>query len=126
MRTVQESRAICPILRCRRSRDLVNLHTRLANAPSPGHPRGMTVAQPALAPPRITSRPSPDGGLILRSEMPLEPYEASLGMLLRRWAAEAPDRTFLAERAGEDWRTVTWSQADDAASSVAQALLDRG
>ena len=25
---------------------------------------------------------------ILRSEMPLEPYEASLGVLLRRWARE--------------------------------------
>ena len=86
----------------------------------------MTVAQPALAPPRITSRPSRDGGLILRSETALEPYEASLGVLLRRWAEEAPDRTFLAERAGDDWRTLTWAQADAAASSIAQGLLDRG
>jgi feruloyl-CoA synthase len=85
----------------------------------------MTVAQPALAPPRITSRPSPDGGLILRSEMPLEPYEDSLGVLLRRWAAEAPDRVFLAERAGDDWITLTWADADAQASAVAQALLDR-
>ena len=61
----------------------------------------MTVAQPALAPPRITSRPSEDGGQILRSEMPLEPYEASLGVLLRRWAQEAPDRRFLAERGAD-------------------------
>jgi feruloyl-CoA synthase len=85
----------------------------------------MTVAQPALAPPRITSRPSPDGGLILRSEMPLEPYEASLGVLLRRWAEEAPDRAFLAERAGDGWRTLTWAEANAGASAVAQALLDR-
>ena len=86
----------------------------------------MTVAQPALAPPRITSRPSRDGGLILSSEMPLEPYEASLGVLLRRWAEETPDRAFLAERAGDDWRTLTWSEADAGASAVAQGLLDRG
>src|SRR6201991_3410958 len=92
---------------------------------SPGGGDRMTVAQPALAPPRITSRPSRDGGVILSSEMPLEPYEASLGMLLRRWAEEAPDRTFLAERAGDDWRSLTWAQADAAASAVAQALLDR-
>ncbi|WP_028060897.1 feruloyl-CoA synthase [Candidatus Solirubrobacter pratensis] len=85
----------------------------------------MTVAQPALAPPRITSRSSRDGGLILSSEMALEPYEASLGMLLRRWAEEAPDRTFLAERAGDDWRTLTWAEANAAASSIAQGLLDR-
>ena len=87
----------------------------------------MTVAHPALAPPRITSRPSPDGGLILRSEMPLEPYEASLGVLLRRWAEDAPDRTFLAERGPDgEWITLTWSEANARASAIAQALLDRG
>src|ERR1700754_346019 len=86
----------------------------------------MTVAQPALAPPRITSRPSRDGGVILSSEMPLEPYEASLGVLLRRWAEDAPDRTFLAERDGDGWRTLTWAEANAAASAIAQALLDRG
>ncbi len=87
----------------------------------------MTVAQPALAPPRITSRPSEDGGLILSSEMPLEPYEASLGMLLRRWAEHAPDRTFLAERGPDgEWQPVTWGEANARASAIAQALLDRG
>ena len=40
----------------------------------------------------------PTAAAILRSEMALEPYEASLGVLLRRWAEEAPDRVFLAER----------------------------
>jgi feruloyl-CoA synthase len=87
----------------------------------------MTVAQPALAPPRITSRPSQDGGQILRSEMPLEPYEASLGVLLRRWAQDAPDRTFLAERGADgEWQSVTWGEANARASAIAQALLDRG
>src|SRR6201991_1203515 len=92
---------------------------------SPGGGDRMTVAQPALAPPRITSRPSRDGGVILSSEMPLEPYEASLGVLLRRWAEDAPDRTFLAERDGDGWRTLTWAEANAAASAIAQALLDR-
>jgi feruloyl-CoA synthase len=87
----------------------------------------MTVAQPALAPPRITSRPSDDGGLILRSEMPLEPYEASLGVLLRRWAQDATDRTFLAERGADGaWQSLTWGEANARASAIAQALLDRG
>jgi feruloyl-CoA synthase len=87
----------------------------------------MTVAQPALAPPRITSRPSQDGGQILRSEMPLEPYEASLGVLLRRWAEDATDRTFLAERGADgEWVSVTWGEANARASAIAQALLDRG
>jgi feruloyl-CoA synthase len=85
----------------------------------------MSVTQPALAPPRIARRESPGGAFVLSSEMPLEPYEASLGVLLRRWAAEAPDRPFLAERAGDDWVTVTWGEAERRAAAVAQALIDR-
>src|SRR4051794_38296092 len=85
----------------------------------------MTVVQPALAPPRIAAEDAP-GGVILRSGMPLEPYEPSLGVLLRQWAREAPDRVFLAERAGEDWVELTWGEANEQASAVAQALLDRG
>src|SRR5215203_2195943 len=89
----------------------------------------MTVVQPALAPPRIIARDAPDGSRILKSEMELEPYEASLGLLLRHWAKEAPDRVFLAERAGGpdgDWVELTWGEADRQASAVAQSLLDRG
>ena len=69
----------------------------------------MTVVQPALAPPRIVSEDLPDGSRVLRSEMALEPYEASLGVLLRRWAEEAPDRVFLAERPGPD---ADWVEPD--------------
>src|SRR5262245_53287676 len=85
----------------------------------------MTVVQPALAPPRIAAERAPDGSLFLRSEMPLEPHEASLGVLLRRWAAETPERVFLAERDGDAWVELTWGEADRRATAVAQALLDR-
>src|SRR3954462_2299325 len=86
----------------------------------------MTMTQPALAPPRIVSRPAAGGAQVLSSEMPLEPYEDSLGRLLRRWAREAPERTFLAERGGDDqWAKLTWGDADRRATAIAQALLDR-
>jgi len=87
----------------------------------------MTVVQPALAEPRIVSEELGDGSRVLRSEMPLESYESSLGVLLRRWAEEAPDRDFLAERPGPDadWRRLTWGEAGERANAVAQALLDR-
>src|SRR3954451_3129112 len=87
----------------------------------------MTVVQPRLAPPRIVSEHLPDGSRVLRSEMALEPYEASLGVLLRRWAQERPDHLFLAERDGAgEWVNLTWADADRQATSIAQALLDRG
>ncbi|RKQ88170.1 trans-feruloyl-CoA synthase [Solirubrobacter pauli] len=87
----------------------------------------MPVVQPALAPPRIVARDAPDGSLILKSEMELEPYEASLGLLLRHWARETPDRVFLAERGPDgNWIELTWGEAGRKANSVAQALLDRG
>ncbi|HWK26439.1 MAG TPA: feruloyl-CoA synthase [Solirubrobacter sp.] len=86
----------------------------------------MTVVQPRLAPPRIVGEDLPDGSRVLRSEMALEPYEPSLGVLLRHWAAEAPDRVFLAEREGDgDWIELTWGEANRKASAIAQALLDR-
>src|SRR5215204_3683255 len=87
----------------------------------------MTVVQPALAPPRIVAEDAPDGSRILRSEIELEPYEASLGLLLRHWAREASDRVFLAERGPDDeWVELTWGEAGAKANCVAQALLDRG
>jgi feruloyl-CoA synthase len=88
----------------------------------------MTLTQPALAPPRIVRREAAGGAQVLSSETPLEPYEASLGVLLRRWAADAPDRTFLAERDGGDgdWVRLSWGEANRRASAIAQALLDRG
>src|SRR3954466_13091026 len=87
----------------------------------------MTVVQPRLAPPRIVSEDLPGGSRVLRSQMALEPYEPSLGVLLRRWARERPDHVFLAERDGDgEWLNLTWADADRQATSIAQALLDRG
>ena len=86
-----------------------------------------SAARAIFAPPRVLRRPSGDGGVVLQAAAPLQPYEDSLGLLLRRWAAEAPDRTFLAERdpAGGR-REVSYAAAQRDADAVAQALLDRG
>jgi feruloyl-CoA synthase len=59
--------------------------------------------------------------------MRLEPYEEHLGVMLRRWAKEAPYRIFLGERGGDGaWRTLSYGYAGRLADSIAQALLDRG
>jgi feruloyl-CoA synthase len=80
----------------------------------------------ALAPVDVVSRPLPGGGLLLRARRDLDPYPPSLGKLLHRWAGEAPERTFLAERSGDDsWRRVSYSQALAAVERIASALLER-
>ncbi len=52
----------------------------------------------ALAPAAVATRLLPGGGLVLRSPQALLPYPRCVGDLLVRWAREAPERTFLAER----------------------------
>jgi feruloyl-CoA synthase len=78
-----------------------------------------------LAPVAIETRPLSDGGLWMRSRQELQPYPRCLGELLRHWAGAAPDRTFLAERNGEDWRRVTYAAALEAVERIASALLER-
>jgi len=76
--------------------------------------------------PQVRSEARPDGSTILTSPDPLGVYERALGDWLVRWAARAPDRRFLAERAGDGWRTVTYGDALDAARRIGQSLLARG
>src|ERR1044071_7368253 len=66
-----------------------------------------------------------DGSLLIRSATPLAPHDPSLARMFRAAAATQPARTFLAERAGEGWRTVTYAQARASVDALAQALIDR-
>jgi feruloyl-CoA synthase len=79
-----------------------------------------------FAPPRVERVPRADGGFLLRSPEPLAPYARCVGDWLLHWAREAPQRVFLAERAGAGWRTVTYAQALDAARAIGTALVARG
>lgn len=68
-----------------------------------------------------------DGTMILRSPQTLRTYPNHLGYHLRRWAAETPDRLFLAERDDSDaWRSVGYRQMLRWVESIGQALMDRG
>jgi feruloyl-CoA synthase len=80
-----------------------------------------------LAPVDVEARPLPGGGLVMRSRHELLPYPRCMGELLRRWAAKAPERTFLAERDAEgDWRRVSYGEALESVEGIASALLERG
>jgi feruloyl-CoA synthase len=79
-----------------------------------------------LAPALVDVEQTPDGGYLLRSPMPLEAYEKSLGAMFRRWVHEVPDRVFLGERNHNSrWRTLTYGEAGRLVDSIAQAMLNR-
>ncbi|MGD0050558.1 MAG: AMP-binding protein [Vulcanimicrobiaceae bacterium] len=63
---------------------------------------------------------------ILRSEIPLGPYPERVGDDLVRWAAERPEQVFLAERAGSEWRTITYARTLHHVRSIGGALLAIG
>ena len=42
----------------------------------------------------------PDGVTILKSRIPLQPYEKHIPASLAKWARQAPDRIWLAQRGG--------------------------
>ena len=79
-----------------------------------------------LGPHDLAVTPLPGGAYHVRSPHPLEPYARTMTDCLVRWAAARPGTVYLAERAGDGWRTLTYAHALRAVRSTAQALLDRG
>ncbi|HEX8164523.1 MAG TPA: feruloyl-CoA synthase [Beijerinckiaceae bacterium] len=92
-------------------------------------PDAPPASRPLFAPPLIAVERLAGGGMVLRSPVPLNEPPRALSVWLERWAAEAPQRVFLAERAGapagQGWRTLTFGEALGQVRSVAQALLHR-
>jgi feruloyl-CoA synthase len=79
-----------------------------------------------FAPARVEVEHRPQGVHMLRSPQALGPFSRAVGQWLIDWAEKAPQRTFLAERAGDGWRKVTYAETLDAARRIGQALLERG
>ncbi|XDA99112.1 feruloyl-CoA synthase [Sulfitobacter sp. LCG007] len=67
-----------------------------------------------------------DGGdIFLTSRVPLDKVARRTLDWLHHWASEAPERVFLAERAGEGWREATYAQTLQSVRAVASALIAR-
>jgi feruloyl-CoA synthase len=81
---------------------------------------------PRFAPAAVDVERRPDDSIVLRSPQRLAPYARAVGEWLVRWATQAPDRVFLAERAGDAWRKLTYREALGAVRRVGQGLLDLG
>lgn len=68
-----------------------------------------------------------DGSILIESNIPLRPCARQIGVWLRRWAREAPERAFLAERSADgSWRTLGYAAALVEIDRLSQALIDRG
>ncbi|MBV9562433.1 MAG: AMP-binding protein [Bradyrhizobium sp.] len=69
-----------------------------------------------------------DGVVVLKSRIPLQAYEWHIPAALAKWASEAPERTWLAQRAGADrqWRRMSYGEAKRIVDALTQSLLDRG
>lgn len=64
--------------------------------------------------------------LILRNPMPYSDAVQTVTAPLARWAVEAPDRVWLAEREGEGWRTITYGDAKRRIEALAGGLTALG
>ena len=79
-----------------------------------------------FAPAAVDVERRADGSLVLRSPQALKPYARCVGEWLVRWAREAPERVFLAERCATGWQKVCYGEALEAACAIGSALLRRG
>jgi len=68
----------------------------------------------------------PDGTVVLKSRIPLKPYEKHIPASLAKWAKEAPERIWLAQRGGPDrqWRKLSYGEAKRTVDALTQGLLD--
>ena len=85
-----------------------------------------TANAPRFAPAAVAVDHRDDGSILLRSPAPLSPFARCGGDLLRHWAEFAPDRVFLAERAADGWRRVTYADALARVDAIGQSLVERG
>src|SRR4029077_20532647 len=68
----------------------------------------------------------PDGVIVLKSRIPLKPYEKHIPASLAKWARDAPNRIWLAQRSGADrrWRKLSYGEAKRTVDALTQGLLD--
>ncbi len=69
-----------------------------------------------------------DGVIIMQSRIPLQDYGPHIPASLAKWAREAPERTWLAQRSGPErqWRRISYGDAKRTADALTQGLLDLG
>jgi feruloyl-CoA synthase len=74
----------------------------------------------------IAVKRRPDGVIVLKSRIPLKPYDRHIPAALAKWAKEAPERIWLAQRtgAGREWRKLSYGEAKRTVDALTQGLLN--
>ncbi len=90
--------------------------TPLNPARLPRHKPAMDIASAPIRDPRYAARRldverRDDGSVLLHNPTPVASAWTTTLDALDHWAAAAPDRTWLGERSGDGWRTVTFAEA---------------
>lgn len=67
-----------------------------------------------------------DGTIVLKSRIPLQSYAKHIPAYLAKWAKDAPERIWLAQRVGleRQWRKVSYAEAKRTVDALTQGLLD--
>lgn len=85
-----------------------------------------------MLPPKVSAEKRKDGTTLIKSLYPIGEMHRSIAHLFEERASEHPERKFICQRiVGPDlktgaWRHITYGEANQKASQIAQALLDRG
>ncbi|HEY1568762.1 MAG TPA: feruloyl-CoA synthase [Solirubrobacteraceae bacterium] len=80
-----------------------------------------------FVPPDIAAERRDDGSTVLASRRPLADIERSITAVLRRRAAQHPDRPLAAQRAAEDrWVTLSYGEAERRSRALAAAFAQLG
>ncbi len=99
-------------------------------------PDAQTVAKPAFRevgylPQELDVERRDDGSILLRNGLPLRPYPPHMLAPLVYWAANAPERVWLAQRdpaspQSEGWQEITYGDALKRIRGIAAGFLNRG
>jgi len=90
----------------------------MANAPG--------YRQARLWDPQLKWETRPDGTWIIWREDPIAAYPDRMTDMIDHWAKQTPDTVWMAERDGDDWRTITYGALAKTVREVGQWLLDQG
>ena len=84
------------------------------------------IRDPRYAVPRYAFDHRADGGVIIRNDLPFAQTFQTTNAALDHWAKVAPAAIWLAERSGEGWRRMSFSEAHDRIARLAGALAGLG